>query len=505
MATNKSIYINSTIGSSRAATMEESHLTDLYIDFPDHKKMVGNIYKGKVQNVIPGMQAAFIDIGYNLNAFLPFTEIVDKNSISDSSFEKNNSKHQETHDKKVDFVNGDNIIVQVIKEPFSGKGPRVTTDISLSGNLLVLVPNQKYIGVSKKITDKYERARLKQIIKSIKPKDFGVIVRTISSGKDQKIIEKDLKKLISEWKEVEDLNKTKKAPHLILNDENISNMVIRDLFTDDTETLFIDNKALYKRIYSYTKDTNPKQLDCIKYYKSKIPIFDTYNIEEQISKSLKNKAWLKSGSYLIIDHTEAMVVVDVNSGRFIGKGKHEDNSLKINLEAAAEIARQLRIRDIGGLVVIDFIDLMKSVNRKKVYEELKKHLKRDRAKVSVSEFSDFGLLQMTRQRVGLSLLFTLTDECKECDGLGRINSKDSTLTKIENWLKRFKSKYSDKRLIVYVSEQLNEYIKNSKKKAINTLIFQNWIWIDLKIDSLLKNNEFRVFSRKRKKDVTNEV
>ena len=505
MEITKEIFINSTIGSTRVAILENNHLSDLHIERPDHKRMVGNIYKGKVQNVIPGMQAAFIDIGYNINSFLPFTEIIDENSLSDTSFDKHNSDKKIPTDIKVDFVNGDDLVVQVIKEPFSGKGPRVSTNISISGNLLVLVPNQKYIGVSKKIDDKYERARLKQIIKSIKPKKFGVIVRTISAGKDQKIIEKDLKKLLDEWYNVENLIKSKTPPYLVYNDENISNMVIRDLFTEDTNNLFIDDKASYKKIYSYTKDTNPKQLDAIKLYKSRKPIFDNHNIEEQISKSLKNKAWLKSGSYLIIEHTEAMVVVDVNSGRFIGKANHEDNSLKINLEAAKEIAKQLRIRDIGGLIVIDFIDLMKSGNRKKVYEELKRSLKKDTAKVSISEFSDFGLLQMTRQRVGLSLLHTLTDECSECAGLGRVNSKDSTLTKIENWLRRFKSKHSDKRLIVYVNEQLNDFIKNSKKKAINKLMFRNWVWIDLKIDPVLKINDFRVFSRKRKKDITNEV
>ena len=267
----------------------------------------------------------------------------------------------------------------------------------------------------------------------------------------------------------------------------------------------IDNKPLYKTIYSYIKETNPEQIGNVKHYNSKIPIFDKYNIEEQISKSLKNKVWLKSGSYLIIDHTEAMVVVDVNSGRFIGKGSHEENSLKINLEAADEITRQLRIRDIGGLVVIDFIDLLNIKNRKKVYDVLKRNLKNDRAKVSVSEFSEFGLVQMTRQRIGLSLLFTLTDRCDKCKGLGRIDSKDSVLTKIENWLKRFKNKFSDKRLIIYVNETMNEYILNSKKKVVNKLILKNWIWIDLKVDEKLTNSEYRIFSRKRKKDVTNEV
>ena len=501
----KEIFINSTIGSTRIAILNNNMLSDLYIERPDHKKMVGNIYNGKVQNIIPGMQAAFIDIGFHINAFLPFSEIIDKNSINESIFESDNKKFKSNHKKKIDFEIGDNILVQVIKEPFSGKGPRVSTNLSISGNLIVLVPNQKYIGISKKINDKYERTRLKQVIKSIKPDDFGVIVRTITSGKDQNIIQKDFDKLLDEWNNINEKMNTETAPNLVYNDHTITNMVIRDLFTEDINKMYVDDKSLYKKIYSYTKDTNPKQIKNIEYYKNKIPIFDNHAIEEQISKSLKNKSWLKSGAYLIIDHTEAMVVIDVNSGRFIGKGSHEENSLKINIEAAHEIARQLRIRDIGGLVVIDFIDLMKSPNRKKVYEELKKLLKKDRAKVSISEFSEFGLLQMTRQRVGLSLLHTLTDNCKNCNGLGRINSKDSTLTKLENWLKRFKTKFSDKRLIIYVNEQMYDYIKNTKKSAVNKLMFKNWLWITLKIDSSLNNNEYTVFSKKRKKDITNEV
>jgi len=503
MKDTKEIFINSTIGSTRIAILKDKSLSDLYIERPDHKKMVGNIYNGKIQNVIPGMQAAFVDIGFHINAFLPFSEIIDKNSINDSGFDK--EKKSSNTKKKVDFEIGDNILVQVIKEPFSGKGPRVSTNLSISGNLIVLVPNQKYIGISKKINDKYERTRLKQIIKSIKPNDFGVIVRTITSGKDQNIIKKDFDKLSDEWMKINEKVKNEEAPTMAYNDHTITNMVIRDLFTEDITKISADDKSLYKKIYSYTKDTNPNQIKNIEYYKNKIPIFDNHNIEEQITKSLKNKSWLKSGAYLIIDHTEAMVVVDVNSGRFIGKGNHEENSLKINIESAHEIARQLRIRDIGGLVVIDFIDLMKSVNRKKVYEVLKQLLKKDRAKVSISEFSEFGLLQMTRQRVGLSLLHTLTDSCDECNGLGRINSKDSTLTSLENWLKRFKTKFSDKRLIIYVNEPMHDYIKNTKKTAVNKLMFKNWLWINMKIDPKLKTNEYRVFSKKRKKDITNEV
>tara|TARA_A100001035_G_scaffold278113_1_gene276342 strand:+ start:5590 stop:7104 length:1515 start_codon:yes stop_codon:yes gene_type:complete len=504
MKINREIYINSTIGSSRAAILENKVLTDLYIDFPDHKKMVGNIYKGKVQNVLPGMQAAFVDIGYSINAFLPFTEISGINSLNNVSFEIEDQKKTNT-DKQTNLEIGDDVMVQVIKEPFLGKGPRVTMDISLAGNLIVLVPSQNYIGISKKINDKYERKRLKNVISNFKEKNYGIIVRTISSLKDEKIIKNDYNELIDEWKNINSQFKSNDSCREIYNDYNFSKIISRDLFSEKINKIFIDNKSIYKKVYKSIKGINPKKVKDIEYYSKKIPIFDNNNIENQISKSLKNKVWLKSGAYLIIDHTEAMVVIDVNSGRFVGKKSHEENSLAINLESAKEIVKQLRIRDIGGLVVIDFIDLANIKNRKKVYDEIKKHLIKDRAKVSISEFSEYGLLQMTRQRIGLSLLYSLTHECKQCKGLGRVESYDFSMTKIENWIKRFKSKHNDKRLIVFVDEGMHNYINNNKNKIINTLIFKNWIWIELKIDNSLNSNEFRVYSKKRKKDVTNEV
>ena len=508
MDNKKQIFINSTIGSSRAATVENNVLTDLYIDFPDHKKMVGNIYKGKVQNVIPGMQAAFVDIGYHINAFLPFTEISQLSKLNDINFsveDKGKENKHKGNDDKIKLEIGDDIMVQVIKEPFLGKGPRVTTEISIAGNLIVLVPDQSYIGISKKINDKYERKRLKSVIEGFKPKDAGIIVRTISTSKEEQIIKNDFIKIHEEWNETKKKFISDKAPSRIYNDYNFSKIVVRDLFNDGIEKLIIDNNLLYKRVSQNIKLTNPESIEKVTLYKKKVPIFDTHNIEGQISKALKNKVWLKSGAYLIIDHTEAMVVVDVNSGRFIGKKSHEENSLAIDLEAATEIAKQLRIRDIGGLVVIDFIDLAIEKNRKKIYDELKKCLKKDRAKVSLSEFSEYGLLQMTRQRIGLSLLYTLTDECKACNGLGRIESSDFLITKIENWIKKFKSRCNDKRLILYVNKDINEYITKTREKVINTLIFKNWIWIELKIDEKLHSNQFRVYSKKRRKDVTNEV
>ena len=506
MSTSK-LLINSTMGCTRIALVENDLLFDLFIDLPDHKRMVGNIYKGKVQNVIPGMQAAFVDIGYTINAFLPFTEIGNQNIINNPNYSiDGKSKKENNHrDTKVNLEPGDYIMVQVIKEPFSGKGPRITTNISLPGSLMVFVPNSKYIGISKKIYDRYEKKRLKDIVKEFKPDNSGIIIRTIGKGKDKNLIKKDFDRLSKTWNEVESKMKASKNISLLYQDFTTSDLIIRDLLSSKIHSLIIDNKALYKRIYSLVKTINPEENNKISYYKGKEPIFDAFNIEDQIKKCLKPKAWMKSGAYLIIEHTEAMVVVDVNSGRFIGKKSHEENSLQINIEAAKELVRQLRIRDIGGLVVIDFIDLNKEANRKKVYNELKSALKADRAKSSLSEFSNFGLMQMTRQRVGLSLFHTLTEECDKCHGIGRISSKDYTITNIENWIKRFRMKNNDRRLIIYVHEDLRKYIKENKQTSLTKLMFKKLTWIEVKTDSNISKGEFRVYSKKRKKDVTDEV
>ena len=239
--------------------------------------------------------------------------------------------------------------------------------------------------------------------------------------------------------------------------------------------------------------------------KGKGTIFSQNKIEEQIEKSLKRKVWMKSGAHLVIEHTEAMVVIDVNSGRYIGKKDHESNSLKINLEAAREVSRQLRLRDIGGLIVIDFIDLQESSNRKKVYNELRTTLMKDRAKVSLTEFSDFGLLEMTRQRIGLNLLHTVSVECPTCNGLGRIESHETTLIRLENWLKRFRLKAKDRRLRITLHPEMVDYINETKSKVISGFMWENWILIEIQKDSLLQPHEFRIYSKKRQIDVTEEV
>jgi len=509
----KEIFINVTAGSTRIAITENKELVELFFELPDYQRMVGNIYKGKIQNILPGMQATFVDIGHELNAFLPFSEIGNSEFMSNLSFDdeddespspRKKGKPKEINPAK-DFKIGDDILVQVIKEPYGEKGPRVTTNISIPGSLMVVVPNNNYIGISRKIDDKYEKRRLRSFAKEIKPAGAGLILRTIAEGKDDKILQHDFKLVMENYRTLNHRVKNRTAPIIVYEDYETVDQVIRDLFTSDISKMEIDDKTLYKRLYSYVKTVSPDQISCISQFKSKGTVFDNYNIETQIEKCLKQKVWMKSGAHLVIEQTEAMLVIDINSGRFIGKKDHEQNSMAINLESAKEIARQLRIRDTGGLIVIDFIDLLQAKNRKKVYDEFRKHLKRDRAKVSVSEFSNFGLLEMTRQRIRASLMATLSEECELCSGVGRIASKDTVITSIENWVKRFKKKANDKRLVIHLHPTLYNYIKENKPKLINKMMWNNWLYLEFEEDNTILRDKFKVYSKKRKNFITENI
>ncbi len=494
----KEIYISESMGESRIAIIEDGTLVEVYVEKQDQQRMVGNIYKGQVENVLPGMQAAFVDINYDINAFLPFSEIensaylseIDDESITSKKGKKQARRRKNSGNVSVDLTSGQEIFVQVIKEAFAGKGPRVTTEIALPGRLLVFVPNAKYIGISKKIWDKYERRRLKKIVSSIKEKDMGVIIRTVAEGKSEELIKNDFYSLIEKWKKVQSKSKRTKGASLIYEDLETASSVIRDLFTPDVGKIVIDSKKLYRKLQSYLEDISPNMANRLEHYKLKQSLFESMGIENELDKLLQPKVWLKSGAYLIIEKTEAMVVVDVNSGRFVGKKNHEENSLKINLEACKEVARQLRLRDLSGLVVIDFIDMREEPNQKKIYYELRKELKKDRAKVAVSPLSDFGLLEMTRQRIRLSLLDSMSEECPTCYGSGRIMSRETLITRIDYWLRRYKSKHRSLKLKLELHPEVAEFLKNNKK-ALRGLMWQNFTYITIEGNNSIARDEFR--------------
>ena len=423
---------------------------------------------------------------------MPLAELDENENLSNISFDDNDKNYEK---KQYDLKIDDEIIVQVVKEPFAGKGPRITTEVSIPGALIVLIPNQKYIVISKKIHDKYERRRLRKIIEEIKPKNIGIIVRTTAQGKNQEILHEEFESLMKQLNKCKNKAKSKTAPTLIHEDVSMSSKVIRDLFNNQVSNLYIDSKKVYNTICNYIKKINATDLEKIHYYNKKEPIFNNNNIEEQISKSLNKKVWLKSGGHLVIDHTEAMVVIDVNSGRYIGKKNHEDTSLKINLEAAKECAKQLRLRDIGGLIVIDFIDMMKPESRKKVYNFFKKELKKDSAKVATSEFSTFGLLEMTRQRVKQNLLDTMKEDCSISNGTGKIFKKEIVLTNLENSIRMHKIKTKENSLEIFLHPELIKYINKYEKNFKSSFLWRNFLLLNIKPDKTLLKHEYKIYSR----------
>ena len=504
---HKEIFINESMGETRIAIQEDGQLVEVYVEKQDNHRMVGNVYKGKVENVLPGMQAAFVDVGYELNAFLPFSEIgSDEYLLEENEGRRNRNNKSVKHDNiEVDLKKDQEIYVQVIKEPFAGKGPRVTTEVALPGRLLVLVPNASYIGISKKIWDKFERRRLKKIAQKLRVGNIGIIIRTVAEGKSEEHIENDHKQLIDNWNKIENKANNEDAPVLVYEDLETASSVVRDLLTPDVEKIIIDSKRLFKKTQKYLEDVSPSLLDRLELYKLKAPLFESFGIESDIEKLMRPKAWLKSGAYLIIEKTEAMVVVDVNSGRFVGKKLHEENSLKINLEAAREVARQLRLRDLSGLIVIDFIDMKFEENRKKVYHELRKELKKDRAKVAVAPITEFGLLEMTRQRIRVSLLDSMSEECPTCHGSGRIISQETLITRIDHWLRRYKSKHRSLRLELQLHPENADYLGGEKRHVLRGLMWQNFVHLKIKSNPDIPQDEFSFIRTKDGVDVTQEM
>jgi len=493
------------MGETRIAIQEDSQLVEVYVEKQDKHRMVGNVYKGKVENVLPGMQAAFVDVGYDLNAFLPFSEIGNNEYIIEDRGNKKGKNNHRYDNIEVDLKKDQEIFVQIIKEPFAGKGPRVTTEVALPGRLLVLVPNANYIGISKKIWDKYERRRLKKVAQRLRQEDVGIIIRTVAEGKSEEHIENDFNQLLETWHRIQTKADRTEAPVIVYEDLETASSVVRDLLTPDVEKIIIDSKRLYRKTQRYLEDISPSLLERLELYKLKAPLFESFGIESEIEKLMRPKVWLKSGAYLIIEKTEAMVVVDVNSGRFVGKKLHEDNSLKINLEAAREVARQLRLRDLSGLIVIDFIDMRFEENRKKVYHEIRKELRKDRAKVAVAPITEFGLLEMTRQRIRLSLLDSMSEPCPSCNGSGRIISQETLVTRIDHWLRRYKSKYRSLRLRLQLHPENAQYLGGEKKHILRGLMWQNFVHLKIEENVELAQDDFRFIRTKDGEDVTYEM
>ncbi|MCB0729415.1 MAG: Rne/Rng family ribonuclease [Ignavibacteriae bacterium] len=503
----KEIIINSSATQNRVAITEEGTLVDFFVDNPEKRRMVGNIYLGKVARVLPGIRAAFIDIGLKHDAFLHFSDIGDSfqefQSVLDEEEtdisvddEENLVNTKEETEKKVTSIpklhKGQDIIVQIIKEPVANKGVRISSAISIPGRFCVLLPFDNKIGISKKIADFKERKRLKTLAKGIIPENCGLIIRTAAKEQDEFSLESDLKYLVRTWNKIQTKVKSTDPPMLLYKDLSTTTSVIRDLFTSNVSKVFIDSKSLYKEIRDYIQLVQPELSEKIEYYKSRMPIYETFKIEEQIKTLMGRKVPIPNGGHIVIDHTEAMTVIDVNSGRYAAKKEQELNSLKTDLEASREIVRQLRLRDIGGLIVIDFIDLEEDKNKKKIYDELRKEFKKDRAKIAILPMTDFGIVQITRQRVRQNIVQSINEVCPYCAGTGLMTKRSTVIHDIDEWFKRYKSEGKYRSLVLSVHPSLSNDLKIGLLSTLRKLQFKYLLKIKLEDNDNINPQEFEV-------------
>ncbi len=504
---NKDIIINASIAGIRLAILEANKLGELYVELPEHERMVGDIYKGDVENVIKGMNACFVDYGSGQNAFLRFSDIGEffqgygpvQGDNDDLELWKKQEK--EKRRKNIPLVSGQEILVQISKAPIGTKGARVTSEISLAGRFMVLVPGYDHVGVSRKIFNLREKRRLKKIAQKIKPKGFGLVVRTVAFGKELGVLKADLQNLLRTWDKIEKKAKKVKGPCLLYRDMGMISSIIRDLFTPDVSSVVVDSRKLYRGITSYLRDVSPNLVPRVKLYRGINPIFDEFGIEKEVDKSLARKVWLKSGGYIVFDQTEALVAIDVNSGKFISRGTHDEGSLRINLEAAEEITRQLRLRDLGGIVVIDFIDMQAEANRKKLITDLRKKLKKDRARTSTTDISQFGLVELTRERVRPSLIFSFSEPCPSCDALGFVPSSPVIITKIELTIRRIRRLSKERRFKLVVNPALYSYLTDGLWNRLRKIMLKYFVTIELVQDQGLNYSHFNLLSKKSGKDV----
>ena len=401
---------------TQIAVLEDGVLVEHYVDKATHQSMVGNVYLGKVQNVLPSMEAAFVDVGKGRNAVLYAGEV-----NFDASGLEGDSKRIESALKS-----GQSVLVQVTKDPVGHKGARLTSQVSLPGRYLVYVPGGAMMGISRKLPDK-ERTRLKQILKQVMPEGAGVIVRTAAEGATEEELSRDVARLAAQWEAIEQKSKTANAPELLYSEPDLTIRVVRDIFNEDFASLVVAGDEGWDLVYEYVRYVAPHLAERLTHWTDDEDVYARYRIDEQLAKALERKVWLPSGGSLVIDNTEAMTVVDVNTGKFTGQGGNlEETVTRNNLEAAEEIVRQLRLRDVGGIIVIDFIDMVLESNRELVLRRMLECLARDRTKHQVAEVTSLGLVQMTRKRVGAGLLEAFSEPCDCCNGRGRIISLDLT-------------------------------------------------------------------------------
>jgi ribonuclease G len=513
----REILINANPRETRVAIIEDDQLVELLVDRPEARRMVGDIYLGRVEAVLPGIQAAFVDIGTEKSAFLHASDLVfpedepdadtDEDEDDDESDHGSAGRNRRAKAPPIQDVlkRGQDLIVQVSKEPISTKGPRVTAQVSMAGRFLVYMPFAERVGVSRKIGDRDARKRLRAQVEAVLPKDSGgVIVRTVGEDVTQEILERELTTLIGQWKRIKRKTHFVRAPALVHRETSLTRGLIRDVFSTKVEQVTVDSKQVYNEILEYLKGIAPELVDRVKLYEDEVPLFDKASIEQELRDLFKRRCDLPSGGYLIIEPTEALVSVDVNSGRYTGKKDPEKTIFKTNIEAAREVARQARLRDLGGIIVCDFIDMETKANRDKVLQELRTHLGRDRARTKAFAVSELGLIEMTRQRVRQSHLQNMTEACPTCHGTGRVFTAETIARRVERSVRKAGLEGKKDPIVVRVHPDVAMYVLENEKDLVKKLEKAVGFGLELRDDPLLRPDEFKLVVKAAGRDVTQQ-
>lgn len=492
----KELIINSTPNGVSIALLQDKQLVELNTEQINNNYAVGDIYMGRIKKIMPGLNAAFVDVGYEKDAFLHYldlgpqvksllqlTKVARNSNFNDTLLAQFKREIDIDKSGKISSILSKNQLlpVQISKEPISTKGPRLSSDLSLAGRFVVLVPFSDVVSISKKIRSNTERNRLRKIVEGIKPQNFGVIIRTVSEHKGVSEIQKDILDLVSKWESFVKKLPTTEPSKRIFGEMGRASTILRDILNDDFTNIYVNDLSIYEEIKSYVHEISPELEKIVKFYKSKEPIFEHFGIDKQIKASFGKTVNLAGGAYLVVEHTEALHVIDVNSGnRTAIPENQEQNALQVNKEAAKEIARQLRLRDMGGIVVIDFIDLHKAPNRKDLFDALKAEMSLDRAKHTILPPSKFGLVQITRQRVRPEMNIITTEKCPSCNGTGEISASIILLDDIETNLNYILEEQAEKNITLNVHPYINAFIKKGLLSKQLKWFFKYKQWVKVK-------------------------